>query len=362
MSDSGLKRFLANGIRFAASRAAETYVGIRLLASPVASFYFNVPTELPSSTQALLCDSSGNISFGASGGTVSSVGVSVPSFLSVSGSPVTTSGTIAISLATQSANTVFAGPTSGGAATPTFRGLVAADIPNLTASKITDFNTQVQSLIDAAIVGAVRYKGTANAGAANVAAAIGTSTFVQGDLYRITTAGSTAFGFQLQVGDFVTYNGVSWDKTDNTDPSVTGTTNRITVTPTGDTSYAVDIAETYAGQTSITTLGEIDTGVWQATPVGTNFGGTGANSAAGARANLGVPGIFRQSFTNASLSAGLLPVTHSLGQQVVSVQVFDNNNRLILPDEVTLTSSSVATIDLTSFAGFTGTWNLIVVG
>ena len=38
---------------------------------------------------------------------------------------------------TQSANKVYAGPSSGSAATPTFRALVAADIPNLAASKIT---------------------------------------------------------------------------------------------------------------------------------------------------------------------------------------------------------------------------------
>lgn len=61
-------------------------------------------------------------------GTVTSVALTVPSHLSVSGSPITTSGTLAITLATQTANTVQAGPTSGGAATPTFRALVAADI------------------------------------------------------------------------------------------------------------------------------------------------------------------------------------------------------------------------------------------
>lgn len=38
---------------------------------------------------------------------------------------------------TQSANTVFAGPTTGSPAIPAFRALVAADIPNLDASKIT---------------------------------------------------------------------------------------------------------------------------------------------------------------------------------------------------------------------------------
>jgi hypothetical protein len=53
----------------------------------------------------------------------------VPSILSVAGSPITTSGTLAVTLANQTANTIFAGPTSGGAAAPTFRSLVAADVP-----------------------------------------------------------------------------------------------------------------------------------------------------------------------------------------------------------------------------------------
>jgi hypothetical protein len=68
---------------------------------------------------------------GLAGGTVTSVAMTVPSFLSVSGSPITTSGTLAVSLATQTANLVFAGPTTGSAAAPTFRSLVASDIPSL---------------------------------------------------------------------------------------------------------------------------------------------------------------------------------------------------------------------------------------
>lgn len=62
-------------------------------------------------------------------GTVTSVGLTVPAIFSVSGSPVTSSGTLAVTLAAQTANLVWAGPASGGAATPTFRALVAADIP-----------------------------------------------------------------------------------------------------------------------------------------------------------------------------------------------------------------------------------------
>lgn len=56
-------------------------------------------------------------------------GSAVPIF-AVTGSPVTTSGTLTETLVTQIANTVFAGPTTGAAAQPTFRALVAADIPS----------------------------------------------------------------------------------------------------------------------------------------------------------------------------------------------------------------------------------------
>jgi hypothetical protein len=63
-------------------------------------------------------------------GSVTSVALAVPAALgTVSGSPVTGSGTLTFSLSTQTANTVFAGPTAGGAAIPGFRALVAADLP-----------------------------------------------------------------------------------------------------------------------------------------------------------------------------------------------------------------------------------------
>jgi len=94
-------------------------------------------TGTPSSTTFLRGDGSWAIPPGGGGsGTVTSVAMTVPSFLSISGSPITTSGTLALSLANESANLVFAGPTSGGAAAPTFRSLVSADIPviNLASS------------------------------------------------------------------------------------------------------------------------------------------------------------------------------------------------------------------------------------
>jgi len=54
---------------------------------------------------------------------------------------------------------------------------------------------------------------------------------------------------------------------------VAGTTDRISVT-----ANAIDIATTYAGQSSITTLGTISTGIWQGTTVAAAYGGTGQNT------------------------------------------------------------------------------------
>jgi len=65
----------------------------------------------------------------AAGLGVTSVGLSLPNIFSVSGSPVTSTGTLAGSLVNQSANTIFAGPSTGSAGIPAFRSLVAADIP-----------------------------------------------------------------------------------------------------------------------------------------------------------------------------------------------------------------------------------------
>jgi hypothetical protein len=64
-------------------------------------------------------------------GTVTSVGLSMPTQFTVTNSPVTSSGTLTAAWNTQTANYVLAGPTSGGAAVPTFRALVAGDVPAL---------------------------------------------------------------------------------------------------------------------------------------------------------------------------------------------------------------------------------------
>lgn len=79
---------------------------------------------------------------GTGDGSVSSVALSMPNIFSVSGSPVTSSGTLTATLKNQNANYLFAGPASGEAAIPSFRKLVAADIPALDYDKYSHWVLQ----------------------------------------------------------------------------------------------------------------------------------------------------------------------------------------------------------------------------
>ena len=63
-----------------------------------------------------------------------------------------------------------------------------------------------------------------------------------------------------------------------TNRTITGTTNRLTVN-NGDGAAGninVNISSAYAGQSTITTLGTVTTGTWNATVLGLTYGGTGA--------------------------------------------------------------------------------------
>lgn len=73
---------------------------------------------------------------GGGEGTVTSVAMTVPTGFSVTGTPITSSGTLAVALDSQAKNKVLASPTSS-SGIPSFRVLDASDIPSLPASKIT---------------------------------------------------------------------------------------------------------------------------------------------------------------------------------------------------------------------------------
>jgi len=86
------------------------------------------------------------------------------------------------------------------------------------------------------------------------------------------TIGSTAITFSQFSGAGQITAGAGLTKSGNT-LDVVGTADRITVN-----TDSVDIASTYVGQSSITTLGTIGTGVWQGTVIGATYGGTGVNN------------------------------------------------------------------------------------
>lgn len=132
-----------------------------------------------------------------------------------------TAGTLP--LATQTANKVFAGPVTGGDAAPTFRNIVAADIPSLSASYIptsyldadialtansdTKLATQkaVKSYTDNLVVGLLNDRGSYDA-SVNTFPAVGGSgasgAIRKGDIWFISIAG-TLGGTVVNIGDSV---------------------------------------------------------------------------------------------------------------------------------------------------------------
>lgn len=132
-----------SGLSFSVSTATSTPAIVmngtpNIAASNVTSGIFDV-ARLGSGSPTVSTFLRGDGTWAATGagiGSVTSVGLSLPNIFSVSGSPVTTSGTLTGALVTQTANQLFAGPTTGSAAQPSFRALVATDIPSLDAAKI----------------------------------------------------------------------------------------------------------------------------------------------------------------------------------------------------------------------------------
>jgi hypothetical protein len=448
----------ARGLRMRPVASSSTYIEQRTPNTLASNLILTWLATLPASgTEALTIDNTGQIgrqSLGG-GGSVTSVALSAPAPFAVSGSPVNTSGTLALSFASQAANTFLASP-NGAAGVPSMRSLLAADVPKtLDSTWITNFDTQVRTsrldqfavptapvnfnsqrltgvadpstaqdaatkaYVDSVAQGlnvhpSVRVATTANINIAAPGAAIDGVTLAAGNrvlvknqstpaengVYVFATSGSamtratdmdqgaefpSSFLFTEEgainqdtgwvcttnapvtvgttaivfaqfsgAGSFVDGNGLV--RTGN-QLDVVGTLNRITVG-----TDAVDIAATYVGQTSITTLGTIGTGVWTGTAIAVANGGTGATTAAQARTNLAASGVYRQSFTNGSLTAGLLTVTHPLGQQFVNVQAMDEAGKVVYPDEITLISSTQFTADFTSYGTLTGTWTVIAVG
>ena len=165
---------------------------------------------------------------------------------------------------------------------------------------------------------------------------------------------TTALSFVQFSGAGQVVAGAGLTKTGNT-LDVGGTADRITIN--ADT---VDIASTYAGQSTITTLGTIATGTWQGTDVGVAYGGTGASDAAGAKTNLGF--MTRYAVNIGDATATSFTVTHSLNTRDCTVQVRENAGSYAqVQVDVEYTTADTVTIVFAS-APALNAYRVIVVG
>jgi hypothetical protein len=166
--------------------------------------------------------------------------------------------------------------------------------------------------------------------------------------YVVTTNGAISIGYTgitwvqfSGAGQVVAGGGLSKDG--NT-LNVGGTTDRITIN-----SDSVDIASTYAGQSTIVTLGTVTTGTWSATTIAANRGGTGVANAVGSTITLGgaleIAGAFTTQLTVTNNTTVTLPVTGTLAT-LAGVEALSNKT-------ITLSSFSGTTIAASGLVTFT---------
>jgi len=113
---------------------------------------------------------------------------------------------------------------------------------------------------------------------------------------------------EISLGAGLSMSGSTLNATGGTVTTVSGTNNRISVS-NGSTTPTVDIASTYVGQASITTLGTITSGTWNGSTIGVAHGGTGATT---------LTGYVKGDGTNAMTASSTIPVADVTGAQTTA--------------------------------------------
>jgi len=182
---------------------------------------------------------------GSGSGTVTSVALTTPGVLfTVSGSPVTSSGTLAMSLINQSANMIFAGPTSGGAASPTFRALSLVDFPAMSNNTIVgniSGITEAPSALTGTQVNTMLPVFTSSLNGLAPASGGGTSSFLRADGTWATPPGSAGSGFFYLASGSSVYGGT------NSSLSFTGVNNTV-IGPGAGTDLTSGQSNTFIGE------------------------------------------------------------------------------------------------------------------
>lgn len=259
-----------------------TWTGLQTFSSTVGAKLQRTGTPLGDRTDKLE-NIGGNLYFNgvvlassSSAGTVTSVGLSVPAILSVSGSPVTASGTLAVTLATQNANKVWAGPSSGGDAAPTFRALVAADLPGLSGTYLTASSTATLTNKSGNISQWTNDSVYITSSVATLSSLTSIGTITTGAWHGTVVAGQYGGTGVANTGRTVTLAGNITTAAD----LITSGANSLTFTTTGATNVTLPTTGTLATTaattlSSLASVGTITTGVWSGTAVGATKGGTG---------------------------------------------------------------------------------------
>jgi hypothetical protein len=175
----------------------------------------------------------------------------------------------------------------------------------------------------------------------------------------LTLTGST---FAVGAGDGISSTASTTSVRLLTNGGLQFTTAQIGVKTTGTTGVILDgsgnvvLSGTYPGQASITTLGTITTGTWTGTDIAVADGGTGASTAAAARANLGAT---TKVLAN-SAAALTTTVAHGLAtaELVVTVREASTGN-LVFPD---ISCDSTNVVVTFAVAPTASQYKIVIVG
>jgi hypothetical protein len=177
--------------------------------------------------------------------------------------------------------------------------------------------------------------------------------------FEVLTVGSDTVIWQQFSGAGTFIAGAGLTLSGNTF-DVGGTTNRITVN-----ADSIDIASTYVGQSSITTLGTIGTGTWQGTIVGPTYGGTGVNN--GSRTitlggNFTHTGSHTLGLTTTANTSVTLPTTGTLATLAGSEALSNKTITLSSFSGTTVAASGLVTFTNATDAAPLGTASVVLSG